>query len=172
MVIQKIHNANVYLDGTNEQLGRASEVKLPEITPAMSEHKGLGMVGVLQLPAGLQELKLAIKWSGFYADPIMLAANPFASRRLQIRASVERYGAGGLESRLPLVVLCTGSPVKGGLGTLKPQEAADGYDTELTLTYLKVTLDGKELVEIDVHENVWRVDGKDLLEELRGQISG
>ncbi len=42
--INRITNANIYLDGNN-LLGRASEIKLPDISMIMQEHKALGMVG-------------------------------------------------------------------------------------------------------------------------------
>lgn len=42
--INRITNANIYLDGTN-LLGRAEEVKLPDVSMIMQEHKALGMVG-------------------------------------------------------------------------------------------------------------------------------
>lgn len=39
--INRITNANIYLDGTN-LLGRAEEVKLPDVSMIMQEHKALG----------------------------------------------------------------------------------------------------------------------------------
>ena len=43
--INRITNANIYLDGAN-LLGRAEEVKLPDVSMTMQEHKALGMVGL------------------------------------------------------------------------------------------------------------------------------
>lgn len=40
----QVVNATIYLNGKT-LLGRAAEVKLPEITAAMKEHSALGMVG-------------------------------------------------------------------------------------------------------------------------------
>ena len=40
--INKLTNANVYLDGVN-LLGRAEEVQLPQIKHKMAEHKALGI---------------------------------------------------------------------------------------------------------------------------------
>lgn len=42
--INRITNANIYLDGNN-LLGRATEIKLPDVSLIMQEHKALGMVG-------------------------------------------------------------------------------------------------------------------------------
>ncbi len=38
--INRITNANIYLDGAN-LLGRAEEVKLPDVSMTMQEHKAL-----------------------------------------------------------------------------------------------------------------------------------
>jgi P2 family phage contractile tail tube protein len=54
--INRITNANIYLDGAN-LLGRAEEVKLPDVSMTMQEHKALGMVGKVELPAGFDKLE-------------------------------------------------------------------------------------------------------------------
>ena len=61
----QVVNANIYLNGKN-LLGRAAEVKLPEVTAVMKEHSALGMVGKFELPAGFE--KMVEKSSG---TPIM-----------------------------------------------------------------------------------------------------
>ena len=53
--INRITNANIYLDGNN-LLGRATEIKLPDVSLIMQEHKALGMVGKIELPAGFDKL--------------------------------------------------------------------------------------------------------------------
>jgi hypothetical protein len=168
--VSKIFNANVYLDGTQNLVGRASEVKLPDVEPQTSEHKALGMIGTLELPSGLKQMTLGIKWAGFYGDHLKKSANPFSAHKFQIRASHETYAAGGRTEQLPLVVLVTGSWKKNALGTLKPQEMADGYDDEIAMTYLKVSLNKEELLEVDVFQNVWKVGGVDVLEQFRANL--
>ena len=46
--INRITNANIYVNG-NSLLGRAEEIKLPDISAIMQEHKALGMVGKIEL---------------------------------------------------------------------------------------------------------------------------
>lgn len=163
--INKVLNANIYIDGTNDQLGRASEVKLPEITSKMVEHSGLGMIGTLSLPAGLEEMVMSVKWTGVYADLIKFAGNPFRAHRFQLRASVQTFDATGLQSQTPLVAQFSGTWKKAGQGTYKPKEATELED-ECTLTYYKLTLGTEELIEIDVMNNLWKVGGEDILAEF------
>jgi len=59
--IQKVFNANVYLDGTNDLMGRASEIKLPEVAAKLAEHGAVGMVGDIKLPTGMQAMSMTFK---------------------------------------------------------------------------------------------------------------
>jgi P2 family phage contractile tail tube protein len=167
--VNKIFHSNVYIDGTNSQIGRASETQLPSIAAVTSEHKGLGMFGTLELPAGLQALVVSVKWAGFYADLKRFGANPFMARRLQWRASLETYDQNGRVAEVPVVFTAAGSWKSSGGGTFKPQEASE-FDDELTCTYCKLEVDGEEIYEIDLINNVYRVDGEDLLATMRANL--
>lgn len=169
--VSKAFHANIYIAGTNDQIGRASEVKLPDIAPDVVEHKGLGMVGTLELPAGLQKMNVSIKWDGIYSDAFRFGANPFQARRFQARASVQTYDAQGLVNEVPLVVLFSGTFTKLGGLAFKAKESAT-QETEIACHYIKCTLGGVDQYEIDVLNNVWIVDGVDVLEQLRGNLSG
>lgn len=169
--VSKIFNANVYMDGTNNLIGRAAEVTLPEISVAKSEHTGLGMVGSLELPAGLEAMTMQIKWSGFYAAQMRAAANPFQAHSWMIRASVETYGAGGRVDEQPVVWHTTASWTKAALGGVKPKEAAS-FEDEMSVTYVKVLHAGAEILEIDVLQNIWRAGGEDVLANYRKNIGG
>lgn len=50
-----ITNANIYLDGKNF-LDRAEEVKLPDVTTVVQEHKALEKIGKVELPYGFDKL--------------------------------------------------------------------------------------------------------------------
>lgn len=169
MDIQKIFNANVYIDGTNNLVGRASEIVLPEISMATEEHKALGMIGTVVMPTGLEAMTSTIKWNGFYADALKLAGNPFAAHKLQVRASVEVYGAAGRVAEKPLVVTLVARFKKLPLGSLAPMASYESQH-ELTVTHLKVTLDREDLVEIDVMTNKWTVGGVDILAKYRAAL--
>lgn len=171
MNISKIFNANVYVDGTNSLLGRAGEVTLPEVVAKMEEHVGLGMIGVVELPTGLSVLTTKVKWKGFYPDQIEYGANPFVARKLQVRASHETYAAGGRVAELPLVVQLTCRWKKTPLGVFVPQTGQE-HEDELATTYVRIVLDGEELLEIDVLENVWRVRGQDVLATYNKNLGG
>lgn len=171
MNVSKVFNANVYIDGTNSLLGRASEITLPEVAVKKEEHVGLGMIGAIELPTGLGLLTTKIKWKGWYADQLTFGANPFVARKLQVRASQETYGPGGRLAEVPVLVQLTCRWTKTPLGVFAAQAGQEPED-ELATTYVRVVLGGVELLEIDVLENVWRVNGEDVLANYNKALGG
>jgi hypothetical protein len=169
MEISKIYQSNIYLDGTNSLLGKASEVTLPDIVAVTDTHQALGMIGKVELPSGLDVLVTKIKWTSFWADRIAMGANPFKAHKLQVRANVETFGADGRTGEEALVALLTCRFKKSPLGVFAPQ-ANPQFEDELATTYVKVTLGKRELLEVDVIENIWRANGVDILSAYRSNL--
>lgn len=166
--ISKIYNANIYLDGTINLVGRASQIVLPNITAVTEEHKALGMPGSVEFLMGLAKLEAKIKWEGFYAEYI--ATSDFmTAHKLQVRANVQTFGPGGLEEEKPLVVKMTGTFKDKPLGTFAPQTSVN-FEDAIALTYIEQSLDGKELLAYDPVRAIWRVNGKDMLAKYRANL--
>jgi P2 family phage contractile tail tube protein len=168
--IKQITNANVYIDGRSF-LGKTEEVKLPEVVTTMVEHKALGMVGKLELPSGLDKMESTQKWNSLYPDVLMKAANPFQAVQLQCRSSMETYAGGGRTAQVPVVVFMTGTFKKFPLGNYKQHDNIEA-ETTMNVTYLRLVVDGKEIVEVDVLANIYKVGGLDLLADYRRNIGG
>ena len=81
MNVQRVTNANIYLDG-NSLLGRAEEVELAWPRAKMVDHKGLGMLGTAEFPAGIDKLEAKVKWSSIYAE-VLQATSIFQSHQFQ-----------------------------------------------------------------------------------------
>lgn len=62
--INQIVNGNVYING-NSQMGRANEVKIPDVEFEKVSHKGLGLHGEIKLPAVLTLSKLKLPGIAF-----------------------------------------------------------------------------------------------------------
>lgn len=169
MTIDKLYGGNVYVDGSNNLLGKIAEFTMPEIVATIDSHKALGQIGTIELPSGLEALTAKIKWDGFYGDSVMLGSNPYASHKLQIRASVERHSPEGLVAEAPLTVHMVARWKKNPLGAIAPQSSTMS-EQELSLTYLKVVLEGRELLEIDMIANIHKVDGKDVRLAYRANL--
>lgn len=170
MQISKITNANVYIDGSLNLLGKAKQITLPELTTTVETHKALGMIGNIEYPVGLDAMVTKISWHGFYPEALS-SANPFASHKLQVKAPVQRFGAGGLEETVALTVFLTVAWKKSPIGVFGPSASSDTED-ELMTTYCRVKLGSDVLVEVDAHENIWKIKGVDVLAEYRKALGG
>jgi len=166
--INRITNANVYLDG-GTLLGRAEEIKLPDVAAKMSEHKALGMVGTIELPSGFDKMEGEIKWSSFYKDVMTKVANPFKFVSLQVRANVETYTSQGRTEQQSLVVFLTVAFKKNPGGTFKQHDNAE-FPTGFACYYLKQVVDGQDVLEFDPMSNIYKVAGKDQLAEYRANV--
>ena len=166
--VNKVTNANVYVDGAS-WMGRAEEISLPDVAVKMSDHKALGMVGESQLPAGLQKMSAKIKWNAVYSDVMKKTHDPFTACRLMVRASVETYEGGSRTAQVPCVVYLTGTWMKSGGLNFKPQDNVE-MENELNVTAYKMEINGEEIVDIDVLNNRWRVNGVDQLATYRANL--
>ena len=168
--VNRIVNANIYMDGTN-LLGRAEEVKLPDIQAIMNEHKALGMVGKIELPSGFDKLEGEVKWNSLYEEAAKAMANPFKAVQLQCRSSIETYGAQGRIQEVSLVTFLTVMFKKNPLGTFKQHDNAE-FGSSFAATYIKQVIDGDEVLELDYMANIFRVGGEDMLADYRSNIGG
>lgn len=166
--INRLTNANIYVDG-NSWLGRAEEVTLPVITSKMSEHKALGMVGMVELFSGIDKLEARIKWNSVYKDVFKKAANPTKTVQMQVRASLENYGSEGKTGESACVVYMTAQFKALPLGTFKQNENVE-LESALNVTYIKLVVGGETILELDVLANIYTVDGVDLLATYRANL--
>lgn len=166
--INRITNANIYLDG-GTLLGRAEEIKLPDIGIKMTEHKALGMVGTIELPAGFDKMEGEIKWSSFYPDVMAKAANPFKFLPLQVRSDLATYNSKGLVEQVPMVSFLNVIFKKIPGGTFKQHDNAE-FAKPFAAYYFKQVVNGEDLFEFDPMANIYKVKGEDLLVTYRKNI--
>ena len=168
--LNRVTNANIYVDG-NCLLGKAEEIKLPDITAMMSEHKALGMVGKIELPSGFEKLEGEIKWNSFYRDVWLKMNNPYSMVQLQVRSNVETYGAMGRMQQQPLVTFLSVMFKKNPMGTFKQNDNAE-FSSSFACYYIKQQLAGEDMLELDVLANIYKVGGVDQLDIYRNNIGG
>lgn len=161
IAIQKITNGNVYLDGESF-MGRAEEVTLPQVKAKMTDHAALGLHGQLELPSGLEKMEAKIKWGNVYTEVLRKAANPYKSRMIMVRSSAEIYTNQGRIAEFPCVTIMNGFFKGIDAGAYKQNEPVN-QENELSVHYLKVIHAGITIVEVDVMNNIFRAEGKDLL---------
>lgn len=168
--INRLTNANLYINGASF-LGRAEEATLPDIKVKQTEHKGLGMVGTLELPAGLEKMEAKFKMTSLYPEVVGVAGNPYATVSIQVRSNLETWQGQGLASQVPVVVYLSGRFTNLPLGGYKAKDNAE-FELNMSVTAAKLVVNGQELYEVDVLNNIHKVNGNDLLAVYRANIGG
>lgn len=161
LTVNRMTNCAVLIDGF-AFIGQAEEVTLPDIVALVSETKGLGMMGKLELPTGgIDKMSAKIKWNSAYPEVLTLSADPFTAHQFQIRANLETWEASSLVGSQDYIVFLTATFKKHPLGAFKPFENAE-FETELNVTRVKQVIDGVVINEVSVFGNKWRSDVSDL----------
>lgn len=168
MNIEKVYDANVYVNNASTH-GRAIEVTCPDIVPIMSEYNALGVIGGLKFFNGFEAMEATIKWKYADNETMKACSNPLKPVDVMVRSSKAIYDAGGEVSETPIVIYLKGYATKHATGGYKRGEDSE-YETTLSVFYCKQEVDGEEIVELDVRNNIFKVDGEDLLAERRQNL--
>lgn len=168
MNITKVYDANVYVNNASKH-GQASEITAPTITAVMTDYKAMGMVGSAEFFNGFDKIETTIKWTYPDNEAQKACANFLKPVDLMIRSSKAEYDNTGISAEKPIVMYVRGYPKAHPGGSFKAKE-----DTELentfTVNYYKLEIDGEEIVEIDVMNNIYKVGGEDLLADRRQNL--
>ncbi len=166
--ISKVINAAVFVDGESF-IGRAEEVDLPKVKFKFSDTKGLGLYGEAELPSGLDKMEARIKFNSLYPSFTALAANPFKLRTVIVRASQQVWDQNGVSREAPIKAEMRGFFREWDTGNIKGGESAEAEAT-LSVIYYKLEADGNEIVEVDVFNNIYKVEGQDILQQFKQNI--
>jgi len=166
--VSRLTNCNVYVDGAN-LLGMAEEVTVPGIKTKLADHKGLGMVGTLEVPAGIDKIEAKFKWVSIYLEAELAMATPYTTRQFQVRGSIETYTSVGLTAQTPGVWLLTGALKDSGDVAFKQHDNVSKTST-LAVYHLEQYIGGKQVLLYDVMANIYTVNGVDQLAQYRANL--
>lgn len=168
--INRITNANIYVNG-NSLLGRAEEIKLPDISAIMrSTRRSAWSARSSCRPASTN---WRVRSSGTRC--IRMWPRPWPIRTSLCscsgRSSIETYGAQGRIQEVSLVTFLTVMFKKNPLGTFKQHDNAE-FGSSFAATYIKQVIDGDEVLELDYMANIFRVGAEDMVADYRSNIGG
>ncbi|MDR1510428.1 MAG: phage major tail tube protein, partial [Synergistaceae bacterium] len=147
-----------------------AEVTLPNFEAMTETTSGAGIAGEIEMPVlgHIGSMTVEISWRTMTADATKLLKQE--GQYLDMRGSIEQYNerTGDLSS-FPMKVTVFGVPKNLNLGNLNVGTGSD-TSTELECTYIKVTLDGREVIEFDRFNYIYRVHGKDYLASVRRDL--
>ena len=167
-VPERLINFRVYNDG-NDLLGVAT-VDLPEIEAMSDTVAGAGIAGEVESPVlgHFGSMTTTFTWRTLEAGAMKL--NQQKAHAVEVRGSQQVYDAAkGEYSTMPVRVSMRVVPKTSTLGTFEPGATTD-TEQEFEVTYLKVLVDGKNLVEIDKFNFIAKFDGVDALAGVRRDL--
>ncbi len=154
--------------GGKELIGVAGELTLPDTTNLTDTMEGAGTGGSMDVPVvGLiEELEMEIGFMSLCND-IFSIMDPTEAVSLTVNGAIQGTEAGtGAVGYVPISISVRGLLKKFTPGVIKAGAKMSSSVT-LGLSYYKIVLDGKTMLEIDRLNGVFVINGKDILKEVR-----
>lgn len=166
MIPTKINNYNVYNRG-NRLLGMGDEMSLPDFEAISETVSGAGILGEIDDPTvgHFSNQTMDIPFRVFDREAVDMLDMTRAVH-LEIRGAQQVTNSeGDIEFRSMRVVV-RGRNGKFSLGKLKRGGQMEASVT-LSLLYILIELEGKSVVELDKINEVFKVDGVDVLAAIK-----
>lgn len=163
---EKINDFNAYLNG-NKMIGVGASMTLPEINMKTSTISGTGINGEVDSPniGQFEAMEQEIQFNTLYSSAVDMLS-PMSTVNLTIRAAQQVYDKTGGYTFKGLRVVEMGRVKKFNPGKVEKGEGMEAT-VVLELTYLMIEVDGKQLVEIDKLNGIYKINGKDMLASIK-----
>jgi hypothetical protein len=163
-----IHDFNVYKTG-NVLVGLTGEVTLPDFEAMTDTISGAGLLGEIEetIIGQFGSMKLEIPFR-MLCDDIFKFMDPTEIADLNLRAARQeiKKQTGEIDYKGMRIA------VRGKLASFKPgtvkQAGQMGASISLELLYILIEFDGETKLELDKLNSVFKANGKDLMEKVRG----
>lgn len=157
---------NMFVDGTS-YVGEVQEVSLPKLARKMEKFRSGGMLGEVSIDLGQEPLEIESTFGG-YMKPILQQygiAN-ISGVLMRFAGSYQREDDAP-EDSVEIVVRGRHSEID--RGSAKAGDKSE-FKVKSDLTYYKEIINGTTIIEIDMINMVFVVDGKDLMAGHRAAI--
>jgi len=165
---KKLKLMNLFNDANSYQ-GVVSSITLPKLTRKLENYRGGGMNGSAQVDLGLDDDALSVEWAMGGIDERVLSQ--WGSAKI---AGVPLRFAGSYQSDDTGETVAVEIAMRGRHKEIDFGDAKQGEDTETKIstvcTYYKLTMGGKDLIEVDTVNLIEKVNGVDVLAEHRKNI--
>ncbi|MBD5395599.1 MAG: phage major tail tube protein [Lachnospiraceae bacterium] len=165
-----MNNFNVYNEA-NRIVGTTGEFSLAQLQAMTATVSGSGILGEYNTAViGMfQSMSQDIPFRMIDRDFFSML-NTGEQSKLVLRSSVQQRNrqTGGTLSTQAMRIVFRGHPTAANLGTVKMGDLMNASIT-LEVTYILVEMGGQVMIELDKLNSVYKVNGKDLLAEVRKQ---
>lgn len=156
---------NIFINGDN-QYGVVMDISRPKIEREIEDYKAGGQMTEIGVAHGFKKMVMEITTKGYDADLLRQVSDEVGGTLIRYKGALQQedgedYGTLQGEARGRIVEYDPGTDKQGEGGESK---------FKMELVYWKETLDGQEILEIDVFGNVVKVGGKDLRGGLRAAL--
>lgn len=163
---KKLKNFAVFADG-NSWLGEVPIITLPTITRKVEDYRAGGMHGTVAIDLGHEKLELAAKLGGLKQQLIeMFGATKAGANSLRFAGAYQADDTGEVSA--------VEVAISGRLREWNPGEAQAGEnkdeDATWDLTYYKLSIDGADILEIDVPGMSFKVNGTEVYDSIRAAL--
>jgi P2 family phage contractile tail tube protein len=159
-----LKNFSLFVDGRG-LAGLIQTLTLPTLTTKMEEFRGGGMDAPVEIDMGMEKLEGTFELAEYNPDIIALYGLASPNTQMTARGAMRRDG----EDAVPVVVNMTGVVKQLEKGDWVAGDPTSGTFT-YSLRYYKLTIGGRELVEIDKVNMIRRINGQDQLATIRTAI--
>ncbi len=158
---------NVYRRG-NALIGLSDEITIPDFTAVTEEMSGSGLLGKIQeaVMGHFDSQELEIPFLNL-DDDIFSFADPLEVIDLNLRASQQQLNKKNGTKGYRGIRIAVRGPLKSFKSGVLKQGGKMGSSATLEVHYILIEIDGKPKLELDKLNGVYRVNGKDIMEEMR-----
>lgn len=167
-VPEKLINFRVYQGG--DDLVGIADVTLPNLETMTETVKGAGIAGEIDSPVlgHYSSMELELNWRTLEKSNVLLASP--RGVQLDLRGATQVYDSSAAAYVVrPVKVVVSGVPKTTEPGKLDVGTTSDTKNT-IEVNYMKITIDGEDVLELDKYNYICRVGGKDYLAEVRDAL--
>jgi uncharacterized protein len=166
MLPAMLKNFTLFVNGDN-YIGQINEVGLGKIAEKLETIRPGGLLGEIDVPTGLEKFEFEMKFAGMIALLLaQFAAAGVAGTLFRFVGAYQEDVEGGVK---PAELV-----VRGRIPEIDPGTAKTGAATEITAkgtgVYVKWTVSGRVLLEIDWLRCIFIVDGVDRYADIRAAL--
>lgn len=164
---KKVKNFNAFIDGVG-YIGRVPEMTLPKLMRKMEEYRGAGMNGPVETDQGMEKMEGDITLAE-YSRELLNQFGVTTVDGIPLRFRGAAISDAGDSSTDAIEIVMRGRFKEIDWGTSKPGDPT-AMKLAYTLSYFKYTLNGEDLMEIDMLNLIETVGGVDRLAEQRDAL--
>lgn len=166
---EKLVNYNIYREG-EKLIGVSGEITLPNFEAMTETISGAGIAGEYESPTpghfGSMEIEIPYRTLSGQSTKLMVPRQ----ETITLRAAQQINDVAAGESQIQGVkVILKVAPKNFNLGTFAVGQPTESANT-LEVLYIKIVVDGEDVLEYDKLNFIYVVDGVDVLAEVREQI--